>query len=139
MPRDVFPYAEDRIVIQHFLNGVAYVGREAEVSLSDHKLYAGSHAIAWFDSAGALTIMLGRGHAFDPGRIVDFICDELGIPEMKLRREVECLSAFGSRDRVAYYTDDRAVRANEPYVLAGPLTMQAYRAERMSGANPRMV
>ncbi len=134
MARDVFPFAADRAVIRAFLRGEVSFPGEAYLSSEGHVLRTrdgGTGAMVWFDSAGALEFNLGYIGGADPARVAAFICEELGMPDRAPRREVEPLEngkPIGDAGRVSYYLDDERVSPGTPFVLAGPLTIQAYRA-----------
>ena len=133
MSRDTFPRQADRDAITAFLGGWHTQADDfTETSAgADHKLRYQGETIAWFDTAGALTVKLLPGWQMHYSRaIIQEMMKQLGIDAVATQ-EVKELESFGKVIRTMhYFIDDKSVALGEPHVLAGSLTVAAYRASK---------
>lgn len=133
MPRELFPFEPDRDVIRSFLAGDgALKTRSAAIDTSlyiDKRMLVGGGSdfkFLWFDSADALTTVVeGPIHK----HIANYVLEQVGASE---RITVEVHDVIGedenNKHRVRYYFG--SVPADEaPFVLVGPMTLMAWRAE----------
>jgi hypothetical protein len=150
MNRDVFPRINDRRLIRAFLAGrplllcthpeqyadIEYLGFGAASDTSAVIRIDGC-TVAWFDTAGALTGMIAPGAATAFSlRALNFIMATLGQPEQQVTRDVDPYSYYQDpptgrevQGRVfRYFFDGSPIQAGQPFVMAGPVGVLAYRA-----------
>ena len=133
MPRDLFPYIDDRRAITEFLRGTgnATFAPTALVTVVDGKLRLRGYAVAaWYDTGGSLYAKLLTGIDYSPCvRVLAEIMNQLGSPERVVTREVEYTDVHGGL-LFKYFFDGASVSLDEPFVVCGPLTIAAYRASK---------
>jgi hypothetical protein len=103
-------------------------------------------AIAWFDTGGSLVCGNLSMTMFLPRTLVlNHICEVLDLPSRLSRVMGEWrpdasaphgagASSDGSIRTVKYYLGDEEITLGQPLVLAGPLTVAAYRAGALQAA-----
>lgn len=126
MPRELFPYADDQRIIIAFLRGQfdRLLDDNARITIEQGKLHLDGTVCAWFDTGGALTMKLGGTYPLTLFKIVEFINELLGItPE-----EGSLSHHRDSADMLQWYVGDRVISVEDPFVVAGPLGIAAYRA-----------
>jgi hypothetical protein len=133
MPRDVFPFQEDRDLVAAFLASAPphpqSFATEAGTGLDYKGLRYNGHLIAHYDSAGALIGTLPPEHASAMAmpaiRLLHHMLDLLGV-EARFTRE--------SREGyLAYFYDSSEIKLGDPVLLAGPLGVSAHRAAHTRG------
>jgi hypothetical protein len=132
MPREVFPYESDKDIINCFLRGKQNYGADASHYLLLHKgllhqkIHDGQHAMAWFDTAGALYVRLQRGLGYDFSvHTIREMCKQLGLTDREIVRERTMEPRV--HNFFKYFIGGDQVRLDEPYVLVGALGMAAWR------------
>lgn len=131
MPRDVFPYPEDRELIEYFLRGKARTPDNTDsLVLFEGRLSikgaAGAPTIAWFDTAGALTVQLTHDlNCYWCYRVINEIRRQMGIEDRVITREEK--DQVGWIDRFNTFIDGAPIQLNQPIVLVGPLGVLAWR------------
>lgn len=132
MAREVFPYDSDREVITRFLEGALTTGRipSDTMSISDGALRCAQYAVAYFDTGGSLvgTPAESQHHTTYDIRVINEILDQLGDKDTRLVRDVE----MGVDENMVskWYLGDQPVTPGVPFVICGPLSIQAWRASR---------
>lgn len=135
MTRDTFPFEQDRYVIDLFLGGLPRSNPLSDfMHIENNRLMFQGRVFAWYDTAGALVCvpmpelasMTGYGN-----HLTNYILGRLGMGELRIVREIT--STPGTHPaaplrEIKYFLDDQEIKPGAPVVLAGPLTMQAYRA-----------
>lgn len=128
MPRELFPHDDDKRVIQTFLaadqrqRDYALLLASDRMSIQKGKLYLDGGATAWFDTGGALTMKLGGSFPLTLFRVANYINELLGVTD-------GCMSVVRANDGdLHWYAGDREISIEDPFVVAGPLSIQAYRA-----------
>lgn len=120
--RATFPYVDDVAVIRAFLNGKKYIATD-RIALDKGKLVLDGATVAWIDTGGSLTVSLSSGYPVTCIRLFEQIADMLGIDDMKL--------SYG-RDpddgELRWFVGDRDLKPGEHLVVAGPLSLHAFRA-----------
>lgn len=130
MPRDLYPYEADRVMIRAFLSG----GAITPVSLhGDTSLYIDKNVLMgrdsarylWFDSADALTTVVEGPIA---KHIANYVLEQVGATErVTVEVDEEHPKTGINKHRVRYFFG--GVPADEaPFVLVGPMTLMAWRA-----------
>ena len=140
--RDTFPFEQDRWVIESFLLGKPRSDAQSDyMHIENNRLLFQNRVIAWYDTAGALIANPIPEIAFVmayANRVIHCILECLGVDEI-ITREVEEFDHSppvepGARGRtIRYFLADQEFKPGAPVILAGPLTIQAYRASK----NPR--
>jgi hypothetical protein len=132
--REVFPFADDRMVIDAFLRN-EHPMRSDYLDAGGGKLRFNSLHIAWFDTAGALVVSLPTGLEYlSSARVVAEIAKQVGttvvITRQRLDEFVPDPTTGGSKLQVfQYFIDDQPYELGSPYVLVGSLGMQAWRGQ----------
>ncbi len=140
MARETFPYSMDRKLIRDFLRrdatARASTDHVAMASTPDGlalRLVDSGSTVAWFAPDGTLQCMVSS--AFDglsTMRLINYICETLGLAdrvEMITGRALVFTSPPTPRELFQWQGYD--LRPGQPFVVTGPLTIQAWRA-----ANP---
>lgn len=152
--RTTFPYDDDREVVAHFLAGKRAGRMSADSPLKARNgtlawnggvvtTASPGTTVAWFNPTdNALMGKLLSGPAYHPGvLLIHAITDALGAPEMRVTRELEPLEirAGARRDAPAlgfspdaerhrFFFAGNPVQIDQPFLLAGPMAITAYRA-----------
>lgn len=142
MSRNVFPFEADREVIRKFLEGVKDWSSPAPTSV--HHDGSGLHVrngwlmisdvdsdgrwtAAYYDTADALTVTVDtESDLWACVRIFNFILEALGDTR---RIEKEVTRVEGQLPGHRFFLDGEEVHVGAPFVLAGAMTIQAYRAK----------
>ena len=137
--REVFPFEDDRELISRWLRGDArhFAGSTDWLSVTNQQLGLAGFAtkVAWFDSAGALTVKLAGGaHYGSVVRVIHEICAQLGIKDVRVERSIvdEMVpdpTTGGTRymREFTYWIDGVPVTLDQAHVLVGPMGMMAWR------------
>lgn len=134
MAREAFPFASDRDVILAFLAQGRHGPRKSDwLDWSGKVLkFSDGVTVAWFGPDGSLQAKIAPGiGATYSMRTVNYIMDELGDAESRVTREGP--SVFTSPPDPAggtrWFFGSQPVAPDEPFTLAGPVGLLAYRAE----------
>lgn len=130
MPRELYPYPPEREVIRAFLGGDGTL----RTPISDTSLYVTKGALMcdggmrclWYDSADAVTTVVEGPIA---KHIANYVLEQMGVEE-RITVEVDenAEKNHTNKHRVRYFFG--GVPADEaPFVLVGPMTLMAWRAE----------
>ncbi len=134
--RDLFPRHDDRVVIQAFLTGrprTRHATPSASIAIDHTSLVFtnGGTVVAWYDTAGALCAKLSpnANRAYSV-LAINQIMVELGQPEKTIVREIvfDEESPVHNPSRVRHFFDGTPIATDQPFVLAGPVGVLAYRA-----------
>ena len=134
--REVFPFADDRALIAEFLRGSkTLTNTDWLVTTHTGALgTTGGTTIAWFDTAGALTVKLVDGMGYNTVvRVIHEICAQLGIKDVRVEREQCDETEPGENGGIqykrvfTYYIDGVPVTLDQAVVLVGPMGMAAWR------------
>jgi hypothetical protein len=135
MPREQFPYPEDREILDAFL--MASQARSVRSYLEateDGRLTMGQQVIAYYDTAGALVLHMAVStdtnvHYIE--RAGNYLLAQLGIDERIVREAAfDGQGAGAARWGWRWAWGNHYVKPNEPLVLCGALGLRAYRATR---------
>jgi hypothetical protein len=140
--RELFPYEGDRLVIQRFLAG----GKRRKHKLTDDlaqpssdrmsmengKLYLDRGMIAWVDTGGSLVFQLSGPYPMAVSRVVQHVNELLGIEDGEISYQRDTAMMSHTLGEWSYFHGDRPISLREPFVVAGPLSLQAYRASLRS-------
>lgn len=134
--RNVFPFEADREVIQAFLDGRdTCIHADAFLLLNNKWLMVcdgeggvgGRWTAAHYDTADALTVTVNTDSDLWPCvRMFNFILEALGDTR---RIEKEVTRVEGQLPGHRFFLDGEEVHVGAPFVLAGAMTIQAYRAK----------
>ena len=142
--RDTFPYITDRHVIEAFLHrrragGITTCILSTDGSTLKIGLRGAEHTVAWYDSSGAIAAKLLNGFLLHySSKVVEYINRTLGAKEFLLQRESEAIPAdmagdHGLVNKHSYFVHGNRISPEEPFLLAGPLSIAAWReSERRS-------
>lgn len=125
MPREVFPFADDLVAIDEFLldRDIALTKPDSILTTKRQQLCFADVAILWFDTAGALQARLSATAADGSvARVINYVCDQLGVDGVTYERDT-----VGMRHWVF---NDAKLANGEVFTVAGPMTVQAYRATK---------
>lgn len=137
MPRDLFPRALDQTIIRAFLADKRHKVLKADyaaIEITNSQLRFTTRrapAVAWYDTAGALCASLPNDATRSSAVLmVNWIMVELGEPENALVREVRDGDRWLTADAFSlkFFFQGNLVSVGQPFVLCGPLGVQAYRA-----------
>lgn len=126
MPRETFPFEDDRLLVWKFLVGGLSPPTDW-LKIENGRLHTAtnSHAVAWFDTAGALVVQMPVGYQTPMSmRLINTIAEFIGTPH-RVEQEVHALDETGPD--VRYYIDGQQLQFNAPHVLVGALGMRAWR------------
>jgi hypothetical protein len=139
MARDLFPRAVDRAVIEHFLLKSflkPVESTESDLSIANARLKWRDNTIAWYGDDGALYMKLALEAGYYPAkRVFEAVTSALGVDDMKIDREAndgwcDGDTEAGGHTRWHYFVNGAATGLDEPILVAGPLTVLAYRARQ---------
>jgi hypothetical protein len=135
--RDLYPYKDDREVIRAFLTGTARslalnIDTSLSVGVGGRTLHGDSPSspIIAFLSASDQALMgqLLSGSGYSHGvRVLEFIARELGLSDLMISRE-RLPGVTPDSYKFLHFVNGQRVEGNEPFLLCGPLGLQAYRA-----------
>lgn len=124
----------DERVLDRFL-GVEVPPRSEDEHVAGLRINAGwlvvtgsNLHIAWFDTGGALWGMTNtRLHVYDSVHYLSALAQRLGLPALERTSfEPSPIETTG-----AWTLGDQVIKLGEPFLLCGPMGVQAYRATRM--------
>ena len=124
--RDLFPYPEDRAVIQAFLEGrKIFIHKNSTVQTHGGALTMEKIKIAWFDeTTGALVAALPADFNTQPARrVLDYIGKLMGDGR-QITRERPNIST-----PLSWFHGDQPIYVGGTFTIAGPLSVLAYRAQ----------
>lgn len=135
MPRDLYPFKPERTVIRQFLAGEKVergaLSEDTSLRISKGVLSGGEGTrLLWYDSADALTTVVNGPVT---KHIANYVLEQMGMEEritVEVKEPEEPLPTKGASSvrRVRYFFG--GVPADEaPFVLVGPMTLMAWRAE----------
>ena len=128
MSREVFPYADDRAFIDAWLLGKPRATVSDWLNLAGGNLNLMGNTIAWIGTDGALYAKLPNSQWLYPAiRALDHIARNLGMESAEITVE-ECVVEDTSKHGSRLFHAGTQINHEQPFVLCGPLGMQAYRA-----------
>jgi hypothetical protein len=136
MPRETWPYALDREIIDRWLEGKPKPNHDAYdesmLTTADKTIILAGFSIMWTDTAGAVCVKCPTSHEYKHYAmpLVEYVCDKLGITDRFVREENPEWTSPGKPEliRFKYFFAGQEIVPDVPWVLCGPLTVQAYRA-----------
>ena len=133
--REVFPFADDRELISRWLRDEPAGNTDWLTAHNKQLGLTGGVTVAWFDTAGALTVKLeGGAHYGSVVRVIHEICVQMGIKDVRVERSIvdEMVpdpTTGGTRymREFTYWIDGVPVTLDQAHVLVGPMGMMAWR------------
>lgn len=128
MSREVFPYADDRAFIDAWLLGKLLAGPSDWLEANTKSLLLMGNTIAWFGTDGALYGKVPSSQCLCPAiRALDYIARTLGMETAEITVE-ECVAEDTGKHGSRLFHAGTEINHEQPFVMCGPLGMQAYRA-----------
>ena len=124
MSRDAFPFEEDQTTVLAFIAGELTVQGNIWLSHVAGKLCLNERVIAWYDTAGVLTVKLDGPYVQTAVRAINWMARRIGIEDCEVRYEYRP----DSEGFIQYFAGDKPINLGEPWVLAGAMSVAAYRA-----------
>ena len=129
MPREVFPYVEDQVIISEFLSGdrPAPHGVNGTTFIHLGKLHVSGDVFMWYDTQGALWAKIGNGHIVHGHiRAFNHIAELMGLPCIMMQRSAR---DTGARDLIytTLWFDGQEIGFNSPFLVLGNMSMRAWR------------
>jgi hypothetical protein len=143
MPRDTFPFEYDRAAVRAFLADPSSRVESNHISTTrgtngEHHLMLNDKFCMRLDADGTLTGVLSpSGLANHYGvKIQNYVLELLGDPRRIVMKPVVREVVYAGQASVASapYLDDIELPTNAPWVIAGRLTLMAWRAENATKA-----
>jgi hypothetical protein len=133
--REVFPFEADRALIAAWLRRDYSLPQTDWLTSTASGLFHNGVTVAWFDTAGALTVSVPAGQAFlTSARVIAEIAKQVGTTVVISRERFDDFvhdPATGGSVHIPfnYFIDDQPYELGSPFVLVGALGMQAWRQQ----------
>lgn len=129
--RDVFPYEDDRNAITAFMAGREQKGLGSDITSTGKMLYMGSLVVAYYDTGGAMASNIGlNAQDLYVMRVINEILRQAG-DQTRVTREalVEPTPSLGLTRTIKWFLGDEPIELGAPFVIMGPMSVMAYRAQ----------